>query len=91
MDDELERIARGESSLSPEDLERFRGRMACKELRLALADLDEAIRTMEAAREEYQRARVMVDRAKEYVRRAFKIRADEEEREDHLDFGTGGA
>jgi hypothetical protein len=55
--DELERIAAAEGALSPEDLERFRGRMADKELRLALADFEEAIRAKVAALEDYKRVK----------------------------------
>ncbi len=83
--DELERIAGAEGTLSPEDLERFRSRMANKEVRLALADLEEAVRAKEAALEEYKRVSeeleavlVMLDRAEDRVRRAAKIAAGEE-------------
>ena len=83
--DELERIAAAEGALSAEDHERFRGWMSHKEMRLALADLDEALRAKAAALEEYERVRedfeavlVMLDRAEERVRRAAKIAAGEE-------------
>lgn len=90
--DELERIARAERAFSPEDLERFRGVMARKELSLAEADLEEARILKEAALEERERLRreyervtedleaalTILARVKERARRAAKIVAGEE-------------
>jgi hypothetical protein len=91
MDDELERIAGAEGTLSPEDLVRFRGVLAYKELRLAWADVEEARRAKLAAIEDYERVReehervtkdleavlVVLDRAEERARRAARMFAGE--------------